>query len=118
MSGSPDAEDRLEELRQERLQELQEREGGDAQTDEATEQAQQQAEAQKQALLRRHLTDGARKRLNSIRMSKPEFAEQVEQQLLGLAQSGRLNEKIDEEKMKAVLEHLTPESRQFDIKRR
>lgn len=118
MSGSPDADDRLEKLRQERLQELQEREGGDAQSDEATEQAQQQAEAQKQALLRKYLTDGARKRLNSVRMSKPQFAEQVEQQLLSLAQSGRIQGKIDEEKMKELLQQLTPESRQFDIKRR
>lgn len=118
MSGSPDADDRLEKLRQERLEELQEQEGGTAQSDEATEQAQQQAEAQKQALLRKFLTDGARKRLNSVRMSKPDFAEQVEQQLLGLAQSGRIQGKIDEEKMKELLQQLTPESKSFDIKRR
>ena len=121
MSGRGDAEDNLEELREERLQELQERQqaqAGDAEAEEVAEQRKQQAEAQKQALLRKFLTDGARKRLNSVRMSKPDFADQVEQQILGLAQSGRVQGKIDEEQMKKLLQELTPESRRFDIKRR
>ena len=121
MSERRDGEESIEQLRQERLEELQERQqtqGGDAEADEMAEQRQQQAEAQKQALLRKFLTDGARKRLNSVRMSKPDFAEKVEQQVLGLAQSGRIQGKIDEEQMKKLLEELTPESRRFDIKRR
>lgn len=118
MSGRPD-DDRLDELREERLQELQEQQGGEGGAEEAAaaEQA-QQAEAQKKAMLRRHLTDGARKRLNSVRMSKPDFAEKVEQQILGIAQSGRLQGKIDEDQMKELLQELTPESKSFDIKRR
>jgi programmed cell death protein 5 len=116
MSGSPD-EDELEELRKEKMQELQEQQGGEEQ--EAARQAQQeQAEAQKEALLRQYLTDGARKRLNTIKMSKPEFAEQVEQQVLALAQSGRLQGQIDEEKMKQLLSELKPDKQSFDIKRR
>lgn len=118
MSDTPDNDESLEELREERLKELQEQQESNAASEEAAEQAQQQAEAQKQALLRQHLTDGARKRLNSVRMGKPEFAEQVEQQVLALAQSGRIQGKIDEGQMKQLLEELTPESRQFDIKRR
>ena len=122
MSGSRDPDDRLDELRQERLEELQDRqqsqEEGDAAAQEAAEQRQQQAEAQKKAMLRKFLTDGARKRLNSVRMSKPDFAEQVERQVLGLAQSGRIQGKIDEEQMKQLLKELTPESQRFDIKRR
>lgn len=116
MSGSPD-EDELEELRRKKMQELQDQQGGEA--EEAARQAQQeQAEAQKQALLRQYLTDGARKRLNTLKMSKPEFAEQVEQQVLALAQSGRLQGQIDEEKMKQLLSELKPEGKSFDIKRR
>lgn len=117
MSESPDDE-RLEQLRQERIEQLQEQQAQGGQSAEAAEQAQQQAEAQKQALLRQYLTDGARKRLNSVRMSKPGFAEQVEGQLVALARSGRIQGKIDEEKMKQLLRELTPESRSFDIKRR
>lgn len=120
MSERPN-EDRLEELREQKLEELQERQqgqGGAGADEAAQEAAQQQAEAQKQALLRKFLTDGARKRLNSVRMSKPDFADKVEQQILGLAQSGRVQGKIDEEQMKELLSELTPDSRQFDIKRR
>lgn len=120
MSNAPDGDDRLEELREERLQELKEQQGeqGEQVQEEARERAQEQAEAQKQAMLRKFLTDGARKRLNSVRMSKPDFAEQVEKQILGLAQSGRVQGKIDEDQMKELLKELKPESRQFDIKRR
>ena len=116
MSGR---EDELDELRKERLEELQEQQaqGGEADA-EAQEQARQQAEAQKQAILRQYLTDGARQRLNSVRMSKPDFADQVEQQLVALAQSGRLGDKIDEAQMKDLLRELAPDSKSFDIKHR
>ncbi|KYH26156.1 DNA-binding protein [Halalkalicoccus paucihalophilus] len=118
MSERPD-DDRLEELRQKKLEQLQDQqEGGGGGSEEAQQQAQQQADAQKKAMLRQHLTDGARKRLNSVRMSKPDFAEQVERQVLSLAQSGRIQGKIDEQKMKALLQELTPDQKSFDIKRR
>ncbi|MFD1585952.1 DNA-binding protein [Halorientalis brevis] len=116
MSGEPDDEE-LERLRQEKMEQLREQKeqqgGGEAQ-----EAQRQQAEAQKKALLRQHLTDGARKRLNTVKMSKPQFGEKVEQQVLALAQSGRLQDKIDEEKMKQLLSELKPDSKSFDIKRR
>ncbi|MDY6818608.1 MAG: DNA-binding protein [Halobacteriales archaeon] len=117
MSDAPD-EERLEELREERLQELQEQKQGESQ-EQAQEQARQQAEAQKQAMLRQALTDGARQRLNSVRMSKPDFAEKVEQQVVALARSGRLgDEKIDDEQMKELLSELKPDSKSFNIRRR
>jgi len=118
MPTSPD-DDRLEKLREQKLQELQERQQGQsAQDQEAQEAAQQQAEAQKQALLKQHLTDGARQRLNAVQMSKPQFAEQVEQQIIALARSGRVQDRIDEDQMRALLKELQPESKSFDISRR
>jgi programmed cell death protein 5 len=118
MSGNPD-DDRLEELREQKKEQLKQQQqgGGDAQR-EAQQQAQQQAEQQKQALLKQNLTDGARKRLNTIKMSKPEFAEKVEQQVVALAQSGRLQDRIDEEQMKELLRELKPDSQSFNINRR
>jgi programmed cell death protein 5 len=118
MSGNPDDE-RLEELRQRKKEQLKQRQqqGGEGQR-EAQQQAQQQAEQQKQALLKQNLTDGARKRLNTIKMSKPEFAEKVEQQVVALAQSGRLQERIDEDQMKELLRELKPDSQSFNINRR
>lgn len=122
MSGRPDEDDDLEQLRQERLKELQEQQQAQADSEvnadaQAQEQAQQQAEAQKQAILRQLLTDGARKRLNSVKMSKPEFADQVENQIIQLAQTGRVQGKIDEDQMKQLLQELSPDSKRFDIRR-
>jgi programmed cell death protein 5 len=116
MSGEPTDEE-LEELRQKKMEQLKEQQDGEGQS-EAAEAQRQQAEAQKKALLRQALTDGARQRLNSVQMSKPQFGEKVEQQIVALAQSGRLQGKIDEEKMKQLLQEMKPESQSFDIKRR
>ncbi|WP_137289384.1 DNA-binding protein [Natronorubrum halophilum] len=117
MSGSPDDE-KLEELRQKKMEQLQEQQAGSQQGDASQEAAQQQAEAQKKAVLRQHLTDDARKRLNTVKMSKPQFGEQVERQVVTLARSGRIQGKIDDEKMKQLLQELKPDEKSFDIKRR
>ncbi|WP_224333715.1 DNA-binding protein [Haloprofundus halobius] len=120
MSGNSD-DDRLDELREERLQELQEQADGQQQqqgNEEAQQAAEERAQAQKDALLRQYLTDGARQRLNAVQMSKPDFAEQVEQQLVALAQSGRIQSKIDEQRMKQLLKELQPDKKRFNIRRR
>lgn len=118
MSGESGEED-IEELREQKLEELKERqEGGGGDQEELRQAQQEQADAQKQAALRKHLTDGARQRLNTVQMSKPEFGQQVEQQVLSLAQSGRLNGKIDEDQMRSLLSELQPDKQEFDIKRR
>jgi len=116
MSGEPTDEE-LERLREQKREQLKDQmqEGGESEAQEAQ---RQQAEAQKKAVLRQHLTDGARKRLNTVKMSKPQVGQKVEQQVVALAQSGRINGKIDEEKMKTLLSEITPDSKSFDIKRR
>jgi len=118
MSGNPDDE-RLEELREQKRQELQERAqqgGGDAQQQQ--EAAREQAEAQQEAVLKQHLTDDARQRLNAVEMSKPQFAKKVKKQVAALAQSGRVQGRIDEEQMKELLRELQPEQQSFDIHHR
>lgn len=122
MSDNPDD---LEELRRKRMEELQEQAGqgqgqaaGGRGANEAQEAAQQQAEAQRKAILRQNLTDDARKRLNTVKMSKPEFGEKVERHIISLAQSGRLQQQLDDAQMKQLLEKIKPESKSFDIKRR
>jgi len=104
--------DDLEKLREEKMKKLKESKG-DGQ---AQEEAQQRAEAQKKAVLRQSLEPEARERLNALSMAKPEFAEQVERQVVALAQSGRLQGKIDEEQMKQLLRKLQPEDDDYDIK--
>jgi programmed cell death protein 5 len=125
MSNNPN-DDRLDELREERLQELRDQaqqqgqggQGGAGADAEAQQAAQEQAEAQKQALLKQYLTDGARQRLNAVQMSKPDFADQVERQIVALAQSGRIQDRIDEDQMKSLLKELKPDSNSFNIRRR
>ncbi|WP_435062242.1 DNA-binding protein [Halobaculum sp. EA56] len=117
MSENPDDE-RLEELREQKLQELQEQAQGQGQNQEAQQAAEDQAERQQEALLKQYLTDGARQRLNAVEMSKPEFAKQVKRQVTALAQSGRVNGRIDEDQMKELLRELQPDQKSFDIRRR
>ncbi len=115
MSENPDDE-RLEEIREEKLEELKDRQSQEGA--EAAEAQRQEAEAQKKAILRQNLTDSARQRLNSVKMSKPEFGERVEQQVVALARSGRLQNRIDEDQMKELLQELKPDSQDFNIRRR
>lgn len=117
MSNSPD-DDRLEELREQKMEELKERKQGQGDTADRQQAAQEQAEAQREAVLKKHLTDGARQRLNAIEMSKPQVAKQVKQQVVALAQSGRVQNRIDEQQMKELLKELQPDSKSFDIQHR
>lgn len=117
MSGTPD-DDELEELRKKKMEQLQEQQQQGSGANDAAEAQRDAADAQKEALLRQYLSDGARKRLNSVRMSKPERAEKVEQQILALAQSGRIQGRIDEEKMKQLLKELSSDSQSFNVRRR
>ena len=117
MSENPDDE-RLEELREKKMEELRERQQGGGGDAEAQREAQERAEAQQEAVLKQYLTDGARQRLNAVEMSKPQFGEKVKQQVAALAQSGRIQGQIDEDQMRDLLKELQPEQKSFDIRRR
>ncbi|ESP87335.1 DNA-binding protein [Candidatus Halobonum tyrrellensis] len=117
MSENPDDE-RLEELRQQKMEELQDQAGEGGASAEEQQAAQERAEQQQDAMLKQYLTDGARQRLNAVEMSKPDFAKQVKQQVTALAQSGRINGRIDEDQMKSLLKELQPDQKSFDIRRR
>ena len=69
-------------------------------------------------LLRKVLTPEARERLGRIRLAKPDVAAAVEQQVLSLAASGRLQRAIDDNTLRALLERITPERREINITRR
>jgi programmed cell death protein 5 len=117
----PDAE--LEELRRRRLQQLQEMQAASDPTAQAFAAAQQDAEMQRRdqeraEILRRILTPEARERLGRIRLAKPEVANSVEQQLIGLAASGRLQRQVDDATLRALLERVMPERREIKITRR
>uniref|UniRef100_A0A7C2BK26 DNA-binding protein ENP55_00920 n=1 Tax=Thermosphaera aggregans TaxID=54254 RepID=A0A7C2BK26_9CREN len=67
--------------------------------------------AQIEAVMRKLLTPEARERLNNIRLVKPELAEALEQQIIALAQTGRIPIPVTDEFLKKILSELYEHSR-------
>lgn len=103
----------LEELRRRRIRELQQRDSQEQREAEA----QEQMERAKQTLLRRVLAPEARQRLANLKMVKPEFASQLELQLIQVAQSGRIDLPIDDAKLKEMLRKLQSDKKEIQIRR-
>jgi programmed cell death protein 5 len=82
---------------------------------EAQAQAQATAEAQKQALMRKILTPEARQRLQNVKLVRPDFASQIEIQLLQLAQSGRIPLPITDNILKQLLKQIQSQQSRRDI---
>ncbi len=111
----------LNELRRRRLRQIQEMQGSEAATAQAyaaQEAEMQRRDAERSEVLRRILTPEARERLGRIRLAKPEVAQSVEQQLISLAASGRLQRQVDDATLRALLERIAPERREISITRR
>jgi len=106
--------DELAEIRRRRMTQMQQQAGDQQEEMER----QKQAEAQLHMVLLQILEPAARERLNAIRLTRPDFARSVEQQLVLLAQSGRLKQKITDEQLKALLQQLQPARKEFTIRRK
>ena len=113
MSNGDYTDEELEALRRRRMAELQR----SAYDEQRRSQAQQQVDRQKQSIIRQILTPEARQRLANIRMVKPEFAEELEMQLIQLAQSGRLQTQITDEQLKRTLVQLQSQKKENKIRR-
>jgi programmed cell death protein 5 len=108
------SEEELNALRQRRLAELKAR-AQQEQLKEAQLQAEAEAEAQKQVLMRKILTLEARQRLQNVKLVRPDFAAQIELQLLQLAQSGRVSLPITDELLKKLLKQIQIQQTRRDI---
>src|SRR5437773_2394638 len=107
-------EDELDAIRRKKLMELQQ-----AQTQAAAEQQyREQVQAQRQTILRQILTPEARERLGRIELAYPELKENIENQLIQLAQSGRVQRQIDDATLRQILERVIPRRRDIKIERR
>lgn len=107
------SEEELEELRQRKLLALQRK----LAEEQKKAQMEQELELQKQAILRNILTPEARQRLANLKMVKPEFTEQLELQLIQLAQQGKLPIPLTDEQLKQILIQLQNKKREIKIRR-
>ena len=107
------SDEELDLLRQRRYSDLQRAVGEEQRQSESK----KQYEAQKQAALKLILTPEARQRLTNIRMVKPEFAEQIETQLIQLAQTGRIKVPIGDDQLKEALARLQSQRKEIRIRR-
>lgn len=107
------SDEELEELRKRKLLALQQK----ATEEQRQAQMEQQLEQQKQALLRRILAPEARQRLTNLKMVKPEFTEQLELQLIQLAQQGKLPIPLTDAQLKQILIQLQSQKRETKIRR-
>ena len=108
--------DDIEAIRKKKLRNLQQQQTF---SQEDFEEAQQKEfEDQKKLILRTILSDDARERLGRIRTARPEMAENLENQLVMLAQSGRLKNKINDEQLRELLSKMLPKKRDITIRRR
>ncbi|UCC94176.1 MAG: DNA-binding protein [Thermoplasmata archaeon] len=112
MGGGEDPE--LEEIRRRKLAEIQQQQDYQEQ---ATRQA-EMVEAQRQHILRGILTPEARERLGNLKIAYPDVAAQVEDRIIMLVQSGRLNSMIDDATLKEILARVAPSKREITIQRK
>lgn len=79
------------------------------------EQQMEEAEARKDAILRQILTPEARSRLANIKMVKPQFAQQIEMQLIQLAGSGKLKGQVTDEQLRMLLQQIQGRERERKV---
>ena len=108
----------IEELRRKRMQQLQQQTSQQAGQAESQEQMRREVEAQKRQVMVQILTPEARGRLANLRLAKPEFVEQVELQLIQLAQMGRIKSKITDDQLKVLLKKLVGQKKEINITRK
>lgn len=106
----------LEEIRRRKMAQIQ----GQVQDAQHQQEMQEEVNAQKQAIMRKILSPEARQRLTNIAMVRPEFAAQLEMQLIQLAQSGQLARlgtlPLSDENFKSILTRLSGKKQDIKIK--
>ncbi len=106
------SDDELDAIRRKKLLAMQQKGAEDQKQSQA-----EQLEAQKQALLKQILSTEARQRLTNLRMIKPEFTEQLELQLIQLAQMGKIDVPLSDAQLKQILIQLQGKKREITIRR-
>ena len=69
-------------------------------------------------VMKKIITKDAAERLSRVKISSPVIASQLEAYLLQVYQTGQLTEKVNDVKLKQILQILTPKKKQIKIKRK
>ncbi|XP_063535614.1 programmed cell death protein 5 [Cydia strobilella] len=99
------ADPELEQIRQQRLAQLQAQHGGTGDPNKAKQQEERMEEA-KHTILAQALSQDARARLNTIKLSRPEKGAMVENMICRMAQMGQVRTKISEQELIQLLESV------------
>ena len=103
----------LEELRRRKMAELQRQQEAQAMAQDQ----QRQVDQQRQAIMRQILTPQARDRMANLKKAYPDIARLVEDQLIALVQSGRIQQQVDDNTLKEILRRVAPKKREIKIER-
>jgi programmed cell death protein 5 len=107
----------IDEIRRKRMQQMQQQAAQQPSEAESQEHMRREMETQKKEAMMQLLTPEARARLANIRLTKPEFVDQIELQLIQLAQAGRVQSKISDDQLKELLRKLIGQKREIKISR-
>ncbi|MAG50845.1 hypothetical protein CL621_04385 [archaeon] len=108
----------IEEIRKKKLEEFQ---GNMNEQQQESLNEQLQLQQQIQALeenLKQYLTREAIERYYNIKSAHPEMAIKIIVMVAQLVQAGQLNEKLSDEKFKAILQQIQEPKKEFKIKRK
>jgi programmed cell death protein 5 len=107
------SDEELDAIRKKKISALQHR----ASDEQRQAQAEKEVDAQKEALLRQILSPEARQRLTNLKMVKQDFTEQLEMQLIQLAQMGKIPIPLSDAQLKQILIQLQSRKREIRITR-
>lgn len=99
----------IEEIREEKLKELKN------QQNESESNAEEQQEKAREKLLRKILTEDARKRLKNVSLVDEDKATEVENILIRMCQQNQIHAEVTESQMKSILSEVSTDKK-FNIK--
>ena len=114
----------LDEIRRRRMEELQkqqmaaQQQGPTYEQLQQEEQMRQQYEEQKKNALRQILSPESRQRLANLRLTKAELVNAIENQLIQMAQAGRIQIPVSDDTLKQILRETTNTKREIHITRK
>jgi len=104
----------LERIKMEKLLQLQRQ----MEEEKLKEEMEIQRELTKKTILSQILEPKARERLATVKLAYPDIATQIENELVYLAQAGKIRHQLSDEELKSILRRIMPKKKDIRIVRR